>query len=217
MEPNGSTEQNDDAAMRVSGALDGVQDAQLDPAAEPEPVTSPPPDTPLQGEEEKRPNRWDSSAASAAAHARWEKERARRDAGHDAQPMPSTGSTPSTGDRTVEPSAPAAGRIAVLTDLMHNAKLPSDRIRAAEALRREEEEELAGNTDRASVFLAQRAMLEALPPHDRLAWLREERGRKDEGDAPDLLDWMEWDEAGPADVPTGGHPRAANGGTPADS
>lgn len=153
----------------------------------------------------------------ALAHARWERERMRKAAAHDAGADAGHSSGSDSTNRTVEPSAPAAGRIAVLTDLMHNAKLPSDRIRAAEALRREEEEELAGNTDRASIFLAQRAMLEAIPPHDRLAWLREEMGRGEGDDAPDLLDWMDWDEAGPADAPTGGHPRAATSGTPGDS
>jgi len=92
-------------------------------------------------------------------------------------------------DRMVDTSAPAVHRRTVLTQIMNEAKLPSDRIRAAEALRREEEEQLAGHGDAASVFLAYRAMLEQLPPTDRLTWLREEMGR-DAGD----LDPFEWEE-----------------------
>lgn len=185
---------------------------------EPEPVTSSPLDTHTEGEGEKEgrdeAGRFRSEAARAAARKRWDAERSKP---HDAGRMPGAGDAGSSSDRTVEPSAPAADRRAVLTELMHSAKLPSDRIRAAEALRREEEEELAGHGDRASVFLAQRAMLEALPPDDRLAWLRDEMRREEGGDALDLLDVMDWDEAGPADAPTGGHPRAAAGGTPGDS
>ena len=140
---------------------------------------------------------WDemnaSERATYAARKRWD---AKRDARHDAKHERSSSPDGEGRFGSAEPSAPREGNaeaaVREMRRIIDDPKaLDTSKVQAARALALLEDQRTAGHTDRASVFLAQRAMLEALPPHDRLAWLREDYGGGDaliEDDDLDLAD-----------------------------
>jgi hypothetical protein len=78
---------------------------------------------------------------------------------------------------SVDTNAGLAADIAVLEQIRDHGKLDSDRRQAAAALVALRRGERTQEADEEATWIAIRRALEALPPEDRLSFLREQRAR----------------------------------------